>query len=199
MKILAFSDLHRDVEATKKIVELSKDADILVGAGDFATRGQGTAETIEILKTANLPTVIVSGNHDNSEELLQLCSSWQNGHHLHGQEVTFAGVSFYGLGGEIPLRNTAEWNEALSEDEASMMLSTCPKNSILVTHTPPFGHADLQRDGGHEGSTSILTVIEEKQPILNLCGHIHFSWGASGMIGKTSIHNLGPTVNWFEV
>lgn len=199
LKILAFSDLHRDVEATRTIVAASTKADVLVGAGDFATCGHGAAEIIQILRTANTPTILVSGNHDNSNELRKLCSSWPQGYLLNAQPVTLANITFFGLGGEIPQRNNAEWNEAVSEEEASKALAICPDNAILITHMPPFGHADLQRDGTHDGSKSITAAIEKKQPVLHFCGHIHSAWGMSGKIGTTSIHNLGPTVNWFEL
>ena len=199
MKILAFSDIHRDTEAARSIVAASTDADVLVGAGDFANRGQGAGEIIEILRTANRPTVLVSGNHDNSEELQHLCSGWPQGHFLNAQPVTLANITFFGLGGEIPQRNAAEWNEAISEEEASKALACCPSNAILVTHMPPFGHADLQRDGTHDGSKSIAAAIERKQPVLHFCGHIHSAWGMCGKIGTTPVHNLGPTVNWFEL
>ena len=199
MKILAFSDLHRDVTAAGKIVAASAGADILVGAGDFATRGQGAAEIIQILQTADTPTVLVSGNHDNSKELRELCSDWPNGYLLNAQPVSLANITFFGLGGEIPQRNNAEWNEAVSEEDASKVLANCPDNAILITHMPPFGYADLQRDGTHDGSKSIAAAIVKKQPILHFCGHIHSAWGMSGKIGRTSIQNLGPTVNFFEL
>ncbi len=199
MKILAFSDLHRDVEAAGKIVAASADADVLVGAGDFATRGHGAAEIIRILQTAATPTVLVSGNHDNSKELRELCSDWSDGYLLNAQPITLANITFFGLGGEIPQRNNADWNEAVSEEDASKALSNCPDNAILITHMPPFGYADLQRDGSHDGSKSIAAALAEKQPLLHFCGHIHSAWGMSGKIGRTSIHNLGPTVNWFEL
>ena len=35
MKILAFSDLHCDLEAAQRIVAASGPADVVVGAGDF--------------------------------------------------------------------------------------------------------------------------------------------------------------------
>ena len=199
MKILAFSDLHRDVKATWKIVEASTEADILVGAGDFATYGQGAGEIIQILQTANTPTILVSGNHDNAAELSELCSDWSRGYFLNGHSVKLGNTNFFGLGGEIPQRNFAEWNEAISEEQAAKALAGCPKNAVLITHMPPFGIADLQRDGTHDGSKSITAGIEEKQPDLHFCGHIHSAWGMSGKIGKTSIHNLGPVANWFEL
>ncbi|MHA1525014.1 MAG: metallophosphoesterase family protein [Alphaproteobacteria bacterium] len=199
MKILGFSDLHRDVAAARMIVEASGEADIIVGAGDFATKGKGAGETIEILKAARCPTILVSGNHDRHAELKQLCSDWSDGHLLHGQSIVLEGVPFFGLGGEIPKRNEEHWNEALDEGEASKMLVDCPRSAVVVTHTPPKGYADLQRNGAHEGSVAILKAIHDKQPLLNLCGHIHYSWGAAAMVGDTRIYNLGPTLNWFEI
>jgi hypothetical protein len=68
--------------------------------------------------------------------------------------------------------------------------------------------SDLHRDveaaqriveGTHQGSRAIHAAIDEQQPLLNLCGHIHFAWGSFGMLGSTRVHNLGPGINWFEV
>ena len=88
----------------------------------------------------------------------------------------------------------------LSQKEAAeQMLKACPKGAILITHTPPFGIADLQRDGGHEGSMAIANAAQSLAPPLLVCGHIHNAWGMSGNIGKTLVHNLGPTINWFEL
>lgn len=36
MKILAFSDLHCDEEAANRIVTAALEADLVIGAGDFA-------------------------------------------------------------------------------------------------------------------------------------------------------------------
>jgi Icc-related predicted phosphoesterase len=199
VKILAFSDLHQDVETAKAIVAASVSADVLVGAGDFGVQGVGTSITLDILQTANIPTVLVSGNHDKAEEMHQLCLAWEHVHFLHGESVTIDGIAFFGLGAETPPRETASWSEYLSEDSAKHMLKNCPDHGILITHTPPLGFADLQDDGTHEGSQAILTAIKEKKPLLNLCGHIHHSWGASSKSVDTLVHNLGPTMNWFEI
>ena len=199
MKILAFSDLHRKTDAAKCIVAHGQNADVLVGAGDFATRGEGTIDTISILRTLDKPFILVGGNHDNSKELAALCSTWENGYYLHGQAITINGVTFFGMGREVPNGNDAAWNEGMGEEEAAELLSACPSNCVLVTHTPPFECADMQKDSTHGGSLSIRQAIEHKTPQLHLCGHIHFSWGATGMVGKTPVHNLGPTLNWFEV
>lgn len=199
MKILAFSDLHRATNAAHVIVAASADADVVVAAGDFATRGEGADETLSILESCVVPVVLVHGNHDDPAELKAYCAEWPTGHYLHGDAVTLAGIAFFGLGGEIPLRVDAPWNVTETEAAAAAMLDLCPAAAVLVTHTPPFGSADVQQDGTHEGSTAIRDAIRSRQPFLNLCGHIHNAWGITDSIGETRVHNLGPGPTWFEV
>jgi Icc-related predicted phosphoesterase len=203
MKILAFSDIHRDTRFARKLVGASSDADILIGAGDFATRGEGASDVLSILSEVKTPTIIVSGNHDSAEELENFCQGWTHGHFLQGDGVTFDGVSFFGLGREIPRFNHSPWNEYMGEYEARLILANADPYDVLVTHTPPHGHVDTEVDddhsGDHDGSTAILSAIEERQPALHLCGHMHDCWGQKSSVGKTSIHNLGPTLNWFTI
>ena len=49
---------------------------------------------------------------------------------------------------------------------------------------------DLLPSGKHVGSESLRKIIEEFQPTINLCGHIHESM-AIDKIGKTTIINPG--------
>jgi len=79
------------------------------------------------------------------------------------------------------------------------MLADCPTGGVLITHTPPFGIADIQKDGSHEGSRAIHQGIMRCRPRLNLCGHIQNAWGMTGSLGQTSVHNLGPEINWFDI
>ena len=56
MKLLAFSDLHRDLDAAAALVERSSDADLVVAAGDFASIHEGLEE-IDALKAIETTTV----------------------------------------------------------------------------------------------------------------------------------------------
>lgn len=199
MRILAFSDLHNDLDAARQIVDASQTADVVVGAGDFGVKGSSAAEVLHILKQMSVPTIFVAGNHDNLDELRNFCADWEHGHFLHGRCVTILGQPFYGLGCEIPSRSDFAWNQTLTEEAAETLLEQCPHQAVLVTHTPPLGYCDLQRDGGHEGSQAILDTIKTKNIKLNCTGHIHNSWGAVEKIGACTVHNLGPTVNWYEI
>jgi uncharacterized protein len=199
MRILAFSDLHRDLGAAQSIVAASGAADVVVGAGDFATMGRGATDTLDILRQLPVPLVIVAGNHDRLDELRQHCTDWHNCHLLHGETAVIAGVAFFGLGFEIAARSPNVWNSHLSEGDAARALSSMPADAVLVTHTPPHGTADLQRNGEHEGSPAIRDAIVRYQPRLNLCGHIHHAWGMQGTIGRCGVYNLGPTCTWFDL
>lgn len=199
MKILAVSDLHCDSKATRNIVIESTSADVVVAAGDYGIRGERSVETLAAMVEIDCPVVLVSGNHDSLEDVQEFCEQRESWHLLHGSTVEISGVVFVGIGGEIPKRGQASWNETLSEQQATELLMVNKKCSVLVSHTPPMGYADTQRDGSHEGSEAILEAIIQKEPALCLCGHIHYSWGARAEYGSTLIHNLGPAVNWHTV
>jgi Icc-related predicted phosphoesterase len=64
------------------------------------------------------------------------------------------------------------------------------KNSILVSHCPPYGYLDKIETGEHVGSKILLSAIKKYKPRLVLCGHIHESKGKA-KIGKTIVYNLG--------
>ena len=57
----------------RAIVDASREADVVVGAGDFATKGIGLRDTIDLLRAVVVPTVLVAGNHDDLDELRGAC------------------------------------------------------------------------------------------------------------------------------
>ena len=199
MKLLAFSDLHRNSDAAAAIVAASADADVVVGAGDFATMGEGLEDCLSILSQLRVPLILVAGNHERLPDLQTQCAGWRNMHVLHGNGIAIGGIDFFGVGFEIPGSGNAVLESQLSEDEGAKLLAACPAGAVLITHSPPLGIADLQRDGSHQGSQSILATVQKKQPRLHLCGHIHNAWGTTGTVGACPVHNLGPTVNWFTL
>ena len=50
MQLLLFSDVHCDTAAARRIVQQSASADIVIGAGDFATCRRGLQDTIDVLR-----------------------------------------------------------------------------------------------------------------------------------------------------
>jgi uncharacterized protein len=198
MRILAFSDLHRDVDGAAQLVEASAHADAVIGAGDFASIHEGLEETISALSAIEAPTVLVPGNNETDEALREAAAAWPSATVLHGEGTELDGVAFYGLGAGVPI-TPWDWSFDLDEDEAARRLAGCPDDAVLVVHSPPKGHVDQSGAGDHLGSTAILEAIERKRPRLAVCGHIHESWGARSTIGPTEVANLGPEGAWFEV
>ena len=198
MKILAFSDLHRDLDQAARLVEMSADADVVIGAGDFASVHEGLEETITALAGIEAPALLVPGNNETDEALRAAAASWDAATVLHGEGTQVDGIDFFGLGAGVPV-TPWDWSFDLDEDEATSMLSACPEDAVLVVHSPPAGHVDASSTGDHLGSTAVLAAIERTEPRLAVCGHIHESWGATSELGPTRIANLGPSGTWFDV
>ncbi len=198
MRILAFSDLHRDLDAAASLVERSPGFDVVIAAGDFANQHNGLEETIDALKPIETPTVLVPGNNETEDALRAACEGWSAATVLHGESAEIAGTEFFGLGAGIPT-TPWDWSFDLTDGEAEGRLRECPEGAVLVVHSPPQGHCDRSSAGDHLGSHAILDAIALKQPPLTVCGHIHEAWGDRSQIGPTEIANLGPGGAEFEV
>jgi len=198
VKILAFSDLHCDLEQAAKLVAMSDEADVVIGAGDFASVHEGLKGTIGALAEINTLTVLVPGNNETAEALREAAAEWSAATVLHGEGTTIEGTEFFGLGAGIPV-TPWDWSFDLDDEAATEKLAGCPEGAVLVLHSPPKDHCDAAGDGGNFGSPALLRAIEEKRPRLAVCGHIHESWGCESKVGETPIHNLGPKGTWLEV
>ncbi len=197
MKLLLFSDLHRDLAAAAHLVELSAGADVAVGAGDFATMHRGLEEIVGVLRGMACPTVVVPGNGETLGELRDACSTWPAAHVLHGTGVELGGRAFFGLGGGVPVTPFGSWSYDFTEEEATALLAGCPEGAILVSHSPPQGAVDRDGQGSSLGSTAVRDLILSKSPALAVCGHIHACAGQHETLGSTPIVNAGPAgVSW---
>lgn len=197
MKLLAFSDLHRDLGQAAELVSMSTEADVVIGAGDFASVHEGLGETIDALAAIETPTVLVPGNNETEDALREAAADWSAATVLHGSGATIGDTEFFGLGAGVPV-TPWEWSFDLDDETAAAMLAPCPQGAVLVLHSPPQGHCDANGSGDHFGSPALLRTIEEKAPRLAVCGHIHESWGCESRIGSTPVRNLGPKGAWIE-
>ena len=85
MRLLAFSDLHRDLGQAGELVERSAQADVVVGAGDFASIHNGLEETIDALASIECPAVLVPGNNETEAALRSASEGWSSATVLHGE------------------------------------------------------------------------------------------------------------------
>jgi Icc-related predicted phosphoesterase len=198
MRLLAFSDLHADLDRARRLVELSSSADVVVGVGDFASVHSGLEPTIGALRAIEPPAVLVPGNNESEEALRDACDGWSAVTVLHGEAAEIGGISFFGLGAGVPV-TPWDWSFDLTEDAAAAKLASCPDGCVLAVHSPPRGHVDRSSSGEHLGSEAVLRAIEAKRPRVALCGHIHEQWGRESRVGPTPVLNLGPDGRFVDV
>jgi Icc-related predicted phosphoesterase len=191
VKLLAFSDLHRDLDQAGRLVELSGEADVVAGVGDFASVHEGLDETLAALKPITKPTILVPGNNETEDALRRSAGDWATV--LHGEASEIDGIAFFGIGAGIPV-TPWDWSFDLTEEDAEAKLEACPDGAVLLSHSPPKGHCDKGL-----GSQAVLRATETKRPKLVLCGHIHELWGQESQAGGTKVMNLGPTGTLIEI
>lgn len=195
MRLLAFSDVHGDLEACARLVEAAAEADLVIGAGDYARMHRDLEPTLAALEPIADKTILIPGNNE-TEAALRAHTSAQV---LHCQEVRRRGLSVVGIGCAIPPLPPEVGGFDMTEEEADLALARFGSADILVTHSPPHGVADRLRGGRSVGSQSILAAVERIAPRLVLCGHVHDSWGERGRIGPSEVANLGPGPCWFDL
>ncbi len=197
MKVLAFSDLHLSRGRAAALVEASREADLVIGAGDFCNQREGLPEAMALIQGLAAPCVVVPGNCESAGELRAAAHDGMIV--LHGEAAEVGGLRVFGLGYGVPETPFGAWSCDLSEAQAEEMLSGCEGADIMVFHSPPKGIGDVTSTGISVGSVAIRDAIARVEPQLAVCGHIHDAWGERGRIGTTEVVNLGPTVNWFDI
>jgi Icc-related predicted phosphoesterase len=166
--------------------------------GDITNFGPLSAaeDLIGRVKAVGIPTLAVPGNCD-PKPILEVLDKY--GVNLHGKCVEMGDIIFAGLGGSnvTPFSTPFEFQETEIQEELNKL--TCPvdKKMVLVTHAPPFDTlVDLTTSGLHVGSKSIRQFIEERQPLLSVCGHVHEARNID-KIGETLVVNPGQISKGF--
>ncbi len=195
-RVLAFSDVHLARNRIAEIVAAAKDADLVIGAGDFCNARNGLDEAMHLLRTIEDKAVYVPGNAESADELRAVTDAPV----LHGQTLVIHKLRLFGIGYAIPTTPFGPWSCDLTEEQGAELLAAMQApTDILISHSPPKGIADTNTSGLSLGSVSVREAIERIQPTYCFCGHIHDCWGETGRIGETRVYNLGPTANWFDL
>jgi hypothetical protein len=96
MRLLAFSDIHHNLVAVRKLRALEKNSfDAIVVAGDIGS--ESAADFFKILASFNCPVMYVYGNWDS--ELGYRTSFGRHCHLIQSNVVTIDGISFTGFSG----------------------------------------------------------------------------------------------------
>ncbi len=194
MKVLGITDLHNSRSALQQILAGAGSADLVLLGGDLTNFGSPD-EAEEIIRLAQdfCPNVLaVAGNCDSAQIERRLV---ELGVSLHGRGVVHHGTGFHGLSAMPPWR--ADMYH-FSEDELAELLRSGyaqldgAQRHVVLSHCPPRDAVvDRTSMGTNVGSTALRTFVDQRQPALVLCGHIHEGRG-SQRLGRTRVVNCGP-------
>ncbi len=187
MRILAFTDLHAHHGALEELTKRSKQADLILCAGDMSIFGMALLDILEAMNDWGKPVFLIHGNHEDEDILADVNEQFPNLHFVHKQEKEFQNVSVLGWGGG----GFARQDPQLEKFAKNLK----PKaNRIIMFHGPPHGTSlDYKEGFEFTGCKTRRAVVERLQPFLVLCGHIHENFGNQDKIGKSLVLNPGPT------
>jgi Icc-related predicted phosphoesterase len=194
MKILAVSDLHGDIKPIITYLEDNK-VDLIIVAGDITHFGPPELgeDLLNEISSFEIPVMAIPGNCDPESIHSKIDNS--QAINIHARNVVIKNIGICGFGGSnpTPFDTPLEFEEVQIYDEAKRAIEGIKdeKITLFITHAPPYNtKTDLLPSGVHVGSKSLRKIIEDVQPTMNICGHIHEASGTD-KIGKTTIVNPG--------
>jgi len=180
--------------------------DLLIHAGDFMNSGYDSNDIASFAIWLSLQDykhiILVAGNHDRMFEndpvnARKLLEAYGDGKitYLEDSSTTIDGIKFYGSPWTPFFCN---WGfQLMDEQEAKDKWSEIPEDvDVLITHGPAYGHLDQvlnpvspgKPTGIHLGDKELTRRIEEINPKVHICGHIHSSQGVLDGYGEVTTH-----------
>lgn len=149
-------------------------------------------EICQLLQTADVPIFLLIGNDDRISN-----SDWDKILEDSGIGNLNSRTHILGAwritGFQYVLPTPWNTNNELPEEELAVMLRGIERRvnerTIFVTHSPPWNILDRLINGLSAGSMSIRRLLEEKQPVFHIFGHIHEFFGCE-KFGNTICCNV---------
>lgn len=200
MRILAFADIHSSNRGLRTVRELSEkyEPELTVIAGDVTTFGP--VEFVQqLLLSTRSKTLFVPGNCDIPAVAALFSSSQAINIHLKKEIVNE--IPFVGIGGWIAPPAVSEDYGIRPVDAAEQVSPLVNRETVLVTHVPPYGHMDavptpIEAVLEHIGDPELKMLIERKHPSMVISGHVHESRGVEEADGTLFV-NPGPAKNGY--
>ncbi len=195
MDILAFVDTHGFGKELNNVIKRSKEADILVCAGDITWFGKDLDKLLKKLSKIDKIILMIPGNHEEGEGLAKLCKKYKNIRYVHRKSFRLGKKVFFCWGGGGFSRRDVMFEKGMKEFKKTLRKDD---EVILVTHGPPY-KTKLDDLGDHVGNRSYNKAIKILKPVLYICGHLHETFKVQQVIDKTFVINPGPDGEILEV
>lgn len=203
MKILAAGDLHGDMAQASKLAEQAEkeNVDLVILSGDLTFGEMHTKGLVGPFKAKGKKVLIIPGNHESLATTDFLVDFYgPDVINLHGYSIYSGDIGIFGAGSaNIGIFQLPE-KELLDVLKKGFAKVKNKKTKIMVTHVHPEG--TLMGKLGHisvPGSSAVRRFIEDEQPDIAICSHVHEAEGIEESIGKTRVVNVGKFGKIFEV
>lgn len=201
MKILAVGDIHGDSGFARRMAEkaVEEAVDLVILCGDLTYAETKLDYILGPFVNRKLKVAFVPGNHESAATADFLAQKY-GVVNLHGTYLKHMNIGFFGCGGG----NTGPVHK-LHENEIFYNLNRAHKGikdshkKVMVTHVHPSGSLMEGFSNFVEGSEGVRKAIDELQPDLVLCGHVHEARGIEEMIGKSKVINVATKEKIFEI
>lgn len=189
MNILAFTDLHGSKKALQRLVEKSKDAEIILAAGDITIFENSMPEILRELNRIGKPVLLIPGNHESEQSLDVEIKKHPNLVNLHKKHAVIGDKFFFGYGGGGFSKRDEEFKRVAKK---IMLNRKKGQKMIFFTHAPPHGTAlDILGDD-FTGNLDYTNFIVKEKPDLVICGHIHENANKQDDLNGSLLLNPGP-------
>lgn len=189
MRLIATSDTHFDFKP-----EWVPDGDVFIHAGDFMLSGYVDEwyKRVECFKA--LPhklKILVAGNHDLHMQLYPGSALWDlknAGVHILGYPTksdTYTLPNGMRMLGLPWVHNLPNWAFNKTEEQLEDYMEHCKRADIVVSHCPPAGILDERY-----GIKAYRKYLEEYEPNIWICGHIHERGGEQQTVNRTTVYNV---------
>jgi len=198
MKILALSDIHGDKGFMREMAEKGarEKVDLVILAGDIVEKDGPSEGMIGPFKEKGLEVAVLPGNHEGMAEINFITERY-NAKNLHGYSLKVGDVGIFGCGyADIGVHQLTEQEFFDTLKKGHEHIKDI-KKKLMITHVQPS--ESILGLGLFPGSTGVRKAVEEFQPDVHICGHIHESHGIEEMIGKTRVINVGKTGRIIEI
>lgn len=192
MRILAAGDFHGDSSLAKRLAERAdkEEADLVILCGDLIEMDRPSDNILRPFMQKNKKVLLIPGNHE-TVAMADFLADFYGAKNIHGYSVRYKDIGIFGAGGaNIGLHRLSENEIFKLLEEGSKRIDYLEKK-VMVTHVPPSGTKMEKFSNFVKGSKGVRKAVEELNPDILLCSHIHEAEGIEEKIGNTRVINVG--------
>lgn len=192
MKILACGDIHGDQRLAERLAQRAEaeNVELVIMCGDLSNDGNDIDNIVGPFVKRNKKVILIPGNHE-SIATADFLAELYGAVNLHGYSIKHKDIGFFGCGGANvgPVLRLGEEEIFDVLKKAHYGIKDMTKR-IMVSHAHPKDSKMEMFSNFVSGSHGIRKAIDEFQPDILLCGHVHEAEGLEEMIGKTRVINV---------